>query len=233
MCYLAKTSASITAIPDGYITEATTLDYINIIPYIVIFTLSIFGLDVLAVLAIASLLGSAIGITYGKFSLLEATSFIFEGFYGQKSMVRIIVLFLFISGLSQIVKHNGGFDYALNRLKYRAKNSQQAQLLIIFLTIAINAVIAINTLSIILTGPVAKEIGDQFNIPRGRVACLLDAAATSTQGFLPYAPMMILASSLSHSPVLEIMKNLTYQPLLFISMIASVFIFEYKKESTH
>ena len=158
LCYLAKTSATITAIPQGYLTEPTTLDYINIIPYVVIFTLSIFGLDVLAVLAIASLLGSAIGVTYGKFSLLEATSFIFEGFYGQKSMVRIIVLFLFISGLSQVVKHNGGFDYALDRLKYRAKNSQQAQLLIIFLTIAINAVIAINTLSIILTGPVAKEI---------------------------------------------------------------------------
>jgi Na+/H+ antiporter NhaC len=232
LCYLAKTSATITAIPEGYIQEITTLDYINIIPYALIFALAMLGVDVLAVLAIAALLASAIGILHGNFSFLEATAFIFEGFYGQKSMVRIIVLFLFISGLSQVVTHNGGFDYILNKLKNQAKNSQQAQLLIIFLTIAVNAAIAINTLAIILTGPIAKEIGDQFNIPRGRVACLLDVAATSTQGFLPYAPMMILASSLSHSSVLEIMKNLTYQPLLFASMIASVFIFKYKKEST-
>ena len=224
--YLTK-SSSLIALP-SYATEINTIDYINIIPYGVLFLLSIIGLDVLAVLAIASLLGSIIGITYGNFSFLEATSFIFEGFYGQKSMVRILVLFLFISGLSQVIKHNGGFDYLLNKLKDRAKNPRQAQLLIILLTIIVNATIAINTLSIILSGPIAKKIGNKFNIPNGRIACLLDVAATSSQGFLPYAPMMILASSLSHVPVLSIMKHLTYQPLLFVSMIASVFIFKYK-----
>ena len=208
----------------------TTLDYVNIIPYLVVFALAILGLDVLAVLAIASLLAATIGIMYGKFSFLEATSFIFEGFYGQKSMVRILVLFLFISGLSAVIKHNGGFDYLMNKLKNRSKNQKQAQLFIILLTILINAAIAINTLSIILSGPIAKEIGKKFNLPPGRTACLLDVAATSTHGWLPYAPMMILASSLSHAPVIEIMKNLTYQPLLFVTMISSVFIFNYNKK---
>ena len=228
LLYLTKTSPIITN--PSYITEITITDYINIIPYGVVFILSIIGLDVLAVLAIASLLGSIIGIMHGNFTFLEATSFIFEGFYGQKSMVRILVLFLFISGLSQVIKYNGGFDYLLNKLKDKAQNKQQAQLLIILLTILINATIAINTLSIILSGPLAVNIGEKFNIPKGRIACLLDVSATSSQGFLPYAPMMILASSLSHAPVLEIMKNLTYQPLLLISMIASVFIFKYEKK---
>lgn len=200
----------------------TTTDYISVLPYALVLLLAFAGIEVLVVLGAGSLLGAAIGIALSKFSFLAATSFIFEGFYGQKSMVRIVILLMFISGLSKIIEHNGGFTYLLNKLSKKATNSCQAQLLIAFLTIIINVTIAINTLSILITGPIAKKLADKFNIPGGRVACLLDVAATSTQGFLPYAPMMILASSLSHTPVLSIMKYLTYQPLLFVSMILSI-----------
>lgn len=200
----------------------TPIDYLNVLPYALVLILAFAGVEVLAVLGAGSLLGATIGIWLNKFQFLEATSFIFEGFYGQKSMVRIIVLLMFISGLSKIIEHNGGFNYLLNKISKKATNSCQAQLLIAFLTIFINITIAINTLSILLTGPIAKKLADKFNIPGGRVACLLDVAATSTQGFLPYAPMMILASSLSNVPVFSIMKYLTYQPLLFVSMIFSI-----------
>ena len=212
-----------------YINSSISLqDYINISPYLVVLIMSVLGIDVLAVLGVGSFFGATIGILQNKFSFLDATSFIFEGFYGQKSMVRILILFMFISGLAKVIKHNGGLNYLLEKLKNKSKTPQQAQFFIILLTILINATIAINTLSIIITGPIAKKIGDKFNIPGGRVACLLDVAATSTQGFLPYAPMMLLASSLSHVSVFEIMKYLTYQPLLFISMIVSVIIFKYQ-----
>tara|TARA_Y100000588_G_C14272612_1_gene932975 strand:- start:241 stop:1551 length:1311 start_codon:yes stop_codon:yes gene_type:complete len=200
----------------------TQIDYINVLPYALVLLLAFAGVEVLAVLGAGALLGATIGIILGKFSFLHATSFIFEGFYGQKSMVRIVILLMFISGLSKIIEHNGGFSYLLNKMSKKATNGCQAQLLIAFLTIIINITIAINTLSILLTGPIAKQLADKFNIPGGRVACLLDVAATSTQGFLPYAPMMILASTLSNTPVFSIMKYLTYQPLLFISMICSI-----------
>ena len=200
----------------------TSIDYINVLPYALVLLLAFAGIEVLVVLGAGSLLGATIGILLEKFAFLEATSFIFEGFYGQKSMVRIVILLMFISGLSKIIEHNGGFTYLLNKMSKKATNSCQAQLLIAILTIIINITIAINTLSILLTGPIAKKLADKFNIPGGRVACLLNVAATSTQGFLPYAPMMILASSLSKVPVFSIMKYLTYQPLLFVSMILSI-----------
>lgn len=204
-------------------------DYINVLPYGLVLLLALAGIEVLVVLGAGALLGAIIGIFQSKFSFLAATSFIFEGFYGQKSMVRIVILLMFISGLSKIIEHNGGFTYLLNKMSKKANNSCQAQLLIAFLTIVINITIAINTLSILLTGPIAKKLADKFNIPGGRVACLLDVAATSTQGFLPYAPMMILASTLSQTPVFEIMKYLTYQPLLFASMIISIVFFQCTK----
>lgn len=214
-----------------YIQSSITLqDYINILPYFLVLVLSLFGIDVLAVLGAGSLLGATIGILQNKFSFLDATSFIFEGFYGQKSMVRILILFMFISGLSQVIKHNGGLKYLLEHLKDKSKSSKQAQIFIVILVMLVNATIAINTLSIVITGPLAKKIGDKFQIPGGRIACLLDVTATSTQGFLPYAPMMLLASSLSHVSVFSIMKYLTYQPLLFLSMLASIFIFSYKEK---
>lgn len=206
-----------------------TSDFINVLPYALVLVLAFAGVEVLAVLGAGSLLGATIGIIQNKFAFLEATSFIFEGFYGQKSMVRIVILLMFISGLSKIIEHNGGFSYLLHKMSKKAKNSCQAQLLIAFLTIVINITIAINTLSILITGPIAKQLADKFKIPGGRVACLLDVAATSTQGFLPYAPMMILASTLSHTPVFTIMKYLTYQPLLFISMIISIVFFQCTK----
>lgn len=207
----------------------TTNDFINVLPYALVLFLAFAGIEVLAVLGAGSLLGAAIGIMQHKFGFLEATSFIFEGFYGQKSMVRIVILLMFISGLSKIIEHNGGFAYLLEKMSKKAKNSCQAQLLMALLTIIINVTIAINTLSILITGPIAKQLADKFKIPGGRVACLLDVAATSTQGFLPYAPMMILASSLSGTPVISIMKHLTYQPLLFVSMIVSIVFFQCTK----
>lgn len=214
-----------------YAQAATTLqDYINVLPYFVVLTLSLLGIDVLAVLGAGSLLGAILGILQNKFSFLDATSFIFEGFYGQKSMVRILILFMFISGLSQVIKHNGGLRYLLERLKDKSKNAIHAQFFIILLIMIVNATIAINTLSIVITGPLAKKIGDKFKIPHGRVACLLDVTATSTQGFLPYAPMMLLASSLSHVSVFDIMKNLSYQPLLLLIMIISIFVFKFKNK---
>ena len=222
-----------TSIQTSLITENITLtqsDYINVLPYLLVLLLAFAGVEVLAVLGAGSLIGALIGILQNKFSFLETTSFIFEGFYGQKSMVRIVILLMFISGLSKIIEYNGGFEYLLNKVSSKAKNSCQAQLLIAFLTIIINITIAINTLSILLTGPIAKKLADKFNIPGGRVACLLDVAATSTQGFLPYAPMMILASSLSGVTVFSIMKYLTYQPLLFISMFISIVFFQCRKE---
>ncbi len=224
--YFSETS------PDIAFLQTTTLtktDFINVLPYGLVLLLAFAGVEVLAVLGAGALLGATIGIVQTKFSFLEATSFIFEGFYGQKSMVRIVILLMFISGLSKIIEHNGGFSYLLDKMSKKAQNGCQAQLLIAFLTIIINITIAINTLSILLTGPIAKKLADKFNIPGGRVACLLDVAATSTQGFLPYAPMMILASTLSHTPVFSIMKYLTYQPLLFISMIASTLFFQCPK----
>ena len=207
----------------------TNNDYINILPYFLVLVLAIAGVEVLAVLGAGSMIGAAIGIVQHKFQFLEATSFIFEGFYGQKSMVRIVILLMFISGLSKIIEYNGGFAYLLKKISSKAKNSCQAQLTIALLAIIINITIAINTLSILLTGPIAKKLADKFNIPGGRVACLLDVAATSTQGFLPYAPMMILASTLSHTPVFAIMRYLTYQPLLFVSMMISILFFQCTK----
>jgi len=214
----------------AYNTALVSQDYINVIPYFFVFLLSVSGVDVLAVLACGALVGAIIGIWQNKFSFFEATSFIFEGFYGQKSMVRILILFLFISGLSKIIEHNGGFRYLLNKLGDKARNGRHAQLLIVLITILVNATIAINTLSIVLVGSITKEIGDRFDIPGGRVACLLDVAATSTQGFLPYAPMLLLTSSLAHVSTFEIMKYLTYQPLLFLSMLVSIFLIKYPKK---
>ena len=124
LLYLTKTSPIISECLH-ISTEITTVQIILTSFHTELFSFSlVIGLDVLAVLAIASLLGSIIGIMHGNFTFLEATSFIFEGFYGQKSMVRILVLFLFISGLSQVIKYNGGFDYLLNKLKDKAQNKQ-------------------------------------------------------------------------------------------------------------
>lgn len=197
-------------------------DIVKILPYALVFALTALGLDVIGVLILAIVAAAAIGIMHGNFTLLQASQLITEGFTASPGLQEVLILVLFIAGLSYIVEYNGGVQYLVEHIGRRVKTKAGAEWAITILTFLINAAVAINTIAILVAGPIAKQIGDKFNIAPKRVACLLDITACICQGILPYAPQLLLAGSLAHVSGVSIMPYLHYQYAIALVLVCSI-----------
>lgn len=198
-------------------------DFILVLPYLMIFALALAGLDVIAVLIAAVLVSLAIGLWLGKFSFLQSTSLVVDGFAkNDGGIVEVFVLALCVAGLSKIVEYNGGITYVIDHFKRRMKTAGGAELSIALLVFIINAAVAINTVAILIAGPVAKQIAERFGITAKRTACLLDIIACFCQGILPYAPQLLLAGSLAGVSPTSIMPYLHYQWFVGLVMAISI-----------
>ena len=203
-------------------TTYNSYDFVHILPYATVFVLALLGLDVLAVLIIGALVATGIGIGGGSFTFLQATSFLFEGFYVQTGMVNVFILVLLIAGLARIIEHNGGIDYLLRSWQKNISSSTRAEIAISLLVFLVNAAVAINTVAILITGPIAKKIGDSFSLRPSRIASLLDIAACTAQGLIPYTPQLLLAGAIAHVSSVSIMPYLHYQFFIGISALISI-----------
>ncbi len=82
--------------------------------------------------------------------------------------------------------------------------------------------LANNTVAIILTGGLAKEIKDKSKIDPRRSASILDMASCVFQGLIPYGAQLLLAGSLSKISPMEIAVNNWYCILLALAVILSI-----------
>lgn len=203
-------------------TIPTLVDIINIIPYALVIMLALFGVDVIAVLVVGFFAALILGISHGTFSITQSTHLILKSFSNDVSIQEVLILALLLSGLSHIVQYNGGIDYILKAFQKKICTKGQAEASISLLVFLVNAAIGINTITILITGPVAKKIGDQFNIDKTRVASLIDIVACICQGILPYAPQLLLASSLAHISSMAILPYLYYQWAILVVVVCSI-----------
>ena len=221
---ITNTCATITHLGINYI------DAIKVIPYVITFALALTGLDILIVLVIGSWLAMAIGLLMKNLTLLQAINIVFDGFYASKGMVNVFILVLLLAGLSKIITHNGGIDYVIEKLKHTIADPIQAKLAILFLVSAINMTIAINTIAILITGPIANKISDDCNIEPAQTACILDIGSCLSQGLLPYAPQLLLAACMAKVSAVSLLPYLYYQYFLAISLLFNILLTKNRKK---
>ena len=200
--------------------DTTVYSYsvIKILPYLLVIILSIIGINVFVTLLLGVIAGGLLGIIYGDFTLIESTKIAYTGF---TSMTEIFLLSLLTGGLAALVSKNGGIDYILNNIKKLIKNKTSAQLGIASLVGAINMAIANNTVSIIIAGPIAKTINDEYGLDNKKTASILDIFACIVQGILPYGAQVLMILSFSNGKIdyLDLVSNTWYLLLLFIYTI--------------
>lgn len=196
---------------------------ITILPYILLVFFAISGAEVLSLLIIGIIAGLIIGIALGTFTPLQATNLFFEGFFKDRGMQEVFVLVFLIGGLSHLIEQNGGIEYLLATATTKIKSSRTAELCIIGITMLINSFIAINTITILVAGPLVKQLAHTAKISPQRAASLLDISACVCQGILPYAPQLLLAGSLAQISPISILPYLHYQWFVFISILFSVY----------
>ncbi len=198
------------------------VDIIKVLPYIATFYLALTGLDILIVLILGIILAMSIGLWFESLTFIESVNIMFDGFYTSKGMVNVFILVLLLAGLSKIISHNGGIEYLIAKLEHKINNIYHAKIAIFFLITAINITIAINTISILITGPIATKIGDDYNIDPSETACILDIASCVSQGLLPYAPQLLLAASMAQVSAISLLPYLYYQYFLAISLFVFI-----------
>ncbi|WP_158978564.1 Na+/H+ antiporter NhaC family protein [Cellulophaga sp. L1A9] len=202
-------------------TVAYSYSIVKIVPYLLVIILSIVGVNVFVTLLLGTIFAGLLGVLYGDFTLIASTKIAYVGF---TNMTEIFLLSLLTGGLAALVEKNGGIDFILVNIKKRIKNKKSAQLGIASLVSTINMAIANNTVSIIIAGPIAKTINDEYALDNKKTASILDIFACIVQGLLPYGAqvLMILSFSKGRIDYLDLVANTWYLLLLFIYTIAFI-----------
>lgn len=183
--------------------EVEDYSLIKLSPYIVVFILALLGLHVVWTLGIGIVVALIIGLITESITFLESIKSINTGFAG---MFELSILCLIIGGVVGIIRYNGGVDYLLNIVLNKIKSKRGAELGIASLTALVNFALANNTITIVIVGPIAKDISNKFNLDPKRVASILDTVSCFIQGILPYGAQ-ILAALAASAVVLESMDS--------------------------
>ncbi|MEG0918543.1 MAG: Na+/H+ antiporter NhaC family protein [Anaerovoracaceae bacterium] len=210
--FYVKTMNMDAVTPDGNF-EYT---FIKIVPYLVVLVGALIGFNVFAVLISGIVLSMAVGIGTGTFGFFEGISAIGTGMSG---LFEISLISITVACMVALVKENGGIDLVIDTIKKRTKGKRGAEFGIALLALVVDMCTANNTVAIVLAGPIAKEIGDEFQVSSRRVASILDIFASVGQGLIPYGAQLLTAAALVKLTPINIMPNLYYPILMAISAV--------------
>ena len=197
------------------------VDFLKVIPYLVVIISAMVGMNVVTVLMIGLALSGVIGIAQGSFNLWGWFASIQEGI---TSMSDLIVMTLLAGGMLSIIRHNGGIDYIIRALTSRISGKRGGEFSISLLVVLVNMCTANNTVALITVGPIAKDISKKYGISPRRSASILDTMSCFTQGLLPYGIQTLMAVSLTALTPLEVVSHLYYPMLIGVAVIISILI---------
>tara|TARA_R110002111_G_scaffold57363_11_gene97230 strand:- start:100 stop:1422 length:1323 start_codon:yes stop_codon:yes gene_type:complete len=199
-------------------TETVAYSYaiLKIAPYVIVIVLSIIGINVFTTLMLGVISAGILGVFYGDFSIIEFTRISYTGF---TNMTEIFLLSLLTGGLAALVAYNGGIEFILVKIKTLIRNQKTAQFGIAALVSTINTAIANNTVSIIISGSIAKSINDEYGLDNKQTASILDVFACITQVLLPYGAQVLMILSFANGNItyVDLVSNTWYLVLLLLS----------------
>lgn len=201
-----------------------TLEFnlVQILPYIIVITTALLGVNVIIVLLLGILSSGLIGFIFGSFDILGFFNSISTGISGMSELIIISIL---IAGTIEIIKHNGGIDFILNKGLRSFKSKRGAEYGIATLVSLVDICTANNTVAIVTVGPIAKDISNEFDLEPKRVAGIMDMFSCVFQGIIPYGAQLISAAGLAAISPFSIMKYLFYPYLMGICAIIAIYFY--------
>ncbi len=199
------------------------LDYniFQVIPYILVLVTALIGINVFVVLISGTVLSVIVGLLTGSLPPSEIFTSIGSGVTG---MYDITVISMLVAAISALVRENGGFAFILEKIHNRVHTYRGAEFGITALISLVDAATANNTVAIVIAGPIAKEISDDYHIETSRSASLLDMFASVFQGIIPYGAQLLSAATLTGLTPFDIMPYLFYPYLMAVCGIVSILL---------
>lgn len=168
-------------------------DMILVAPYLLVIILALAGMNVLKVLTCGIALGAIVAIYSGR-GPVECLSLLGSGI---DSMSSLIVITLLAAGILGVIKAMGGIDYLLTAMSRRFPGFRGAKASIAVLTAMVNLCTANNTVAIITTGQLARNISARAGIAPRRAASLLDTSSCIVQCLIPFGAQTLLATGMA------------------------------------
>ena len=201
------------------------INHLLIIPYIYILVSAICGLNVMMLLSTGTILAGTIGILNEKLTLAEWSSAMNNGIMG---MSELIIVTLLAGGMIEVMKETGGIEYLKTKLTRKISSRTGAEISIAGLVVLTDFCTANNTIAILTTGPLAKEISTLYKIDPRRTASILDTFSCFAQSVIPYGAQMLIAAGLASINPIEVIPYLYYPFVLGIVAFLYI-IFRHEK----
>ena len=193
--------------------------FMKVIPYLVVLVTAMIGMNVMAVLTVGILLTGLIGIINGSYDLFGWFGAMGEGIIG---MGELIIITMMAGGLLEIIRHNGGIDFIIERLTRHVKGKRGAELSIAALVSLVDLCTANNTVAIITVGGITKQIGDKYGVDNRKAASILDTFSCAVQGLIPYGAQLLMASGLAMLNPVSIVPYLYYPIAIGIAALLAI-----------
>lgn len=212
-------------------THINEVEYMKVLPYLIVLVTAIAGMNVMAVLTLGTLLCGAIGIgshllgASGSYDLFGWFSAMGNGIIG---MGELIIIAMMAGGMLEIIRENGGIDFIINKITAHVNSKRGAELSIAALVSMVNICTANNTVAILTVGNISKKIGDRFGVDNRKAASILDTFSCMVQGLIPYGVQMLLAAGLANLSPMDILPYLYYPLAIGVAALLAI-LFRYPR----
>ena len=208
-------------------THINEVEYMKVLPYLIVLITAIAGMNVMAVLTLGTLLCGAIGIgshllgASGSYDLFGWFSAMGNGIIG---MGELIIIAMMAGGMLEILRENGGIDFIINKITAHVNSKRGAELSIAALVSMVNICTANNTVAILTVGNISKKIGDRFGVDNRKAASILDTFSCMVQGLIPYGVQMLLAAGLANLSPMDILPYLYYPLAIGVAALLAILL---------
>ena len=208
--------------------ETTQVEWIKVIPYLIVLLTAFLGLNVALVLILGIISTGMVGIITGSITFFDWFGSMGSGI---TNMGELLIVTLLAGGMLELIRFNGGVDYILQTLTKRINGKRGAEFCIAALVSIANFCTANNTIAIITGGPIASDIATRYGVDKRKSASILDTFSCMVQGIIPYGAQMLIAAKLTSISPISIIGYLYYPMAIGIMAILSIWLRYPKKYS--
>ena len=201
--------------------QLVPVEWMKVVPYLIVLTTAIFGMNVMAVLTLGIVLTGIIGLLSGSFDIYGWFGSMGEGIL---SMGELIIVTMMAGGMLELIRQQGGIDFIIRLLTRRVNSKRGAELSIATLVSLVDVCTANNTVAILTVGDISKRIGDRYGVDNKKCASILDTFSCTVQGLIPYGAQMLIAAVLASLNPVSILPYLYYPFVLGIFALLSILL---------
>ena len=212
---------------DFEITEALPYNIFKVVPYMIVLFGALIGINVFVVLISGIAASLVVGVFTGTIPLSQIFTAVGGGVTG---MYDITVISITVACIISLVKENGGVDFILNLIRSKIRSRKGGQLGIAALASLVDISTANNTVAIVMAGPIAREISEEFDISPVRSASLLDIFTSVFQGLIPYGAQLLSAAAFTGLTPFDIIPYMFYPVLMAVSALCFIAFRKDRKE---